>query len=408
MVYAIFSIHASGEEGDELVDCIGKEEEEQSMGIDLTIARVNLAQLRRNIELVRDKLPRKAKLLLAVKGNGYGHGMIAVTRLAEEAGVDYLGVSDVIGAEKLRAAGINLPILIMMPSLKAHVRELVELRVDIAISDLEFARALDQESRNQGTQTPVHINIDTGMGRAGIFPDQVIPFFRELQALSYLKIKGVFSHLSSSYLQGTAHREYTLKQIERFNRILQELDKLHMLPPLRHIASADALVWYKDLVTRGYFNMVRVGELIYGHNIALNRGWNEELKPAMSITTRIIEIRKVPAGHYIGYGRTYRTSSPRRIALLPIGYANGLDLHLSNRGEVAIKGRRAPVVGQICMNAAMVDVTEVDDVRVGDEVEIMGMQVNAEKLAQCGGMELCDILVSFSGIKHIYMNNDQK
>jgi len=407
MVCAIFSIHVSGGKGDNLVSCSSRGGAELNMGIDLTVARVNLAQLRRNIELIRAKLPRKIKLLFAVKGNGYGHGMVAVARLAEKANVDYLGVSDIVEAKNLRAAGVDLPILIMMPSLKEHVKGLVKLDVDVAVTDLELARSLDQESRIRDIQTPVHINVDTGMGRAGISPDQVIPFFRELQSLSHLEIKGVFSHLSSAYLRSTAHQEYTLKQIERFNQTLQELDKSHVLPPLRHIASADALVWYKDLVTQGYFNMVRVGELIYGHNTMLNRGWNEGLKPAMSITTRVIEIRKISAGHYIGYGRTYRANSLRKIALLPIGYARGLDLRLSNRGEVAIRGRKAPIVGEICMNQTMVDVTEVDDVRAGDKVEVIGSQVRADELAQWAGMELLEVLTSFSGIKHIYIDDNQ-
>jgi alanine racemase len=373
------------------------------MGIDLTTAKVDLARLRRNIEQVRDKLDTGIRLLFAVKGDGYGHGMLEVARLAEGADVDYLGVSDIVEAERLRAARIESPVLIMGPSPREHIADLARLDVNVTVSDLEFARELDRESRTRGIKIPVHINVDTGMGRTGIFPGQAIPFFKEIQSLSHLEIKGVFSHLSSAYIEGPSHREYTLKQMERFNQTLRELEQALLLPPLRHIASTHALVRHEDLVTKGYFNMVRLGELIYGHNISLYRLWNQSLEPAMSITTKIIEIRKVPAGNYIGYGRTYRTSSPREIALLPIGFADGLDLRLSNKGKVSIKGKKAPIVGEICMSQTMIDVTGLENVAVGDEVEVMGPHVHAEEMAQWSNMDLCELLTSFSKMKHIYL-----
>ena len=377
------------------------------MAVNLNIARVNLRQLAENIRLVREELDRRIKLLVTVKGEGYGHGMLAVARLAEKSEVDYLGVSDVTEGEKLRAEGVKLPILIMGLSLKEHVKRLVELDVDVSIADLRFAQALNRESQAHGVSTSVHVNVDTGMGRFGIFPERTAPFFRALRSLSHLRIKGVFSHLSSAYLQSTVDRKYTLRQIEKFNQVLGTLDKADMLPLLRHIASSDALVWYRNLVTRGYFNMVRIGELIYGHNIVLNQGWSKGLKPAMSVVTKIIEIREVPARYYIGYGRTYRTNSPRLVGVLPIGYAHGLDLRLSNRGEVAVRGRRAPIIGEICMNQTFIDVTEIDDVHVGDEVEIIGPEIPVTELAHKGGIEPLELLTSFSGIRHIYIDGAQ-
>lgn len=373
--------------------------------INVNIVKVNLKQLVKNIEIVREGLDKGVKLLFTVKGEGYGHGMLAVARLAKKTGVDYLGVSDIAEGEKLRIAGIKLPILIMGQSLKEHVKRLVELDVDIAVTDVRFAQALDQESQARDVKTSVHVNVDTGMGRSGVFPEQAVPIFRALRSLSHLRIKGVFSHLSTAYLQGAADRKYTLQQIEKFSQVLGTLDKSHMLPPLRHIASSDALVWYRNLVTQGYFNMVRIGELIYGHNTALNQGWSKELKPAMSVTTRIIEIREVPAGYYIGYGQTYRTNSPRRVAVLPIGYAHGLNLRLSNRGEVAVRGRRAPIIGEICMNQTVIDITEVDGAYVGDEVEVIGPQIPLTKLAHKADMDSLELLVSFSGIRHIYIDD---
>jgi len=376
------------------------------MAINLNTVRINSKWLAKNIELVREGLGNGVKLLFVVKAEGYGHGMLEVARLAEESGVDYLGVSDAAEGDKLRVAGIKLPILIMGASLNEHVKRLVELDVDVAVTDVRFAQALDQESQARGVRTSVHVNIDTGMGRFGVFPEQAVPIFRALRSLSHLRIKGIFSHLSMSYLQGAADRKYTLQQIEKFNQVLGALDKANMLPSLRHIASSDALVWYANLVTQGYFNMVRIGELIYGHNIALNQGWGKELKPAMSVTTRIVEIREVPTGHYIGYGRAYRTNSPRRVAILPIGYAHGLDLRLSSRAEVAVGGRRAPIIGEICMNQAVIDITEIDDAHVGDEVEVIGPHIPVTELAHKVGVEPLELLVSFSGIRHIYIDDD--
>ena len=376
------------------------------MALDLNIAKVNLQQLAKNIRLVREGLDRRVKLLFVVKGDAYGHGMLHVAKLAEESGVDYLGVSNAAEGEKLRVAGIKLPILIMGPSLDEHARRLVELDFDIAVTDVGSAQVLDQESQARGVRTSVHVNVDTGMGRSGVFPERAVPIFRALCSLSHLRIKGVFSHLSTSHLQGVAGRKYTLQQIEKFNQVLGALEKANMLPPLRHIASSYALVRYANAVSQGYFNMVRIGELIYGYNIALNQAWGKEIKPAMSVTTRIVEIREVPAGHYIGYGRTYRTNSPRRVALLPIGYADGLDLRLSNRGEVAVGGRRAPIIGEISMNQTTIDITEVDHVHVGDEVEIIGPQIPVAELAYKAGMEPLELLTSFSRIRHIYIRDD--
>jgi len=374
------------------------------MGLKAVRAEVNLFQLAKNINVVRNKIGKEVKLLFVVKGDGYGHGAIQVALTAERTGmVDWLGVDNVAEAKKLRDAGIRLPILVMGVSQKWQLKELVKLDLSIAVSDVEFAHSLNQASKSRHVRTPVHVNVDTGMGRAGVLPNEVIPFFRKLQKLPYLQVEGIFSHLSAAYSDNHTDEEYTLTQIAKFNGILHELAKTSMLPSLRHIANSGGLVRYFDEVTAGYYNMVRIGGLFYGHYTGLLKGWAQEIKPILTLTTEIAAIRDIPAGHYIGYERTYKTNSVRRIAVLPIGYGHGLDQRLSNCGKVMINGKEAPIVGLISMGQTMVDVTDIEDVRVGDKVEIIGPKLPASQLAQQVGIFSSALLVSISpAVERVY------
>lgn len=367
-------------------------------------AVIDLSQLLKNIEVVRDKIGERVKLLFAVKGDGYGHGAAQVARTAERAEmVDYLGVDNAAEAKILRGAGIKLPILIMGLPLRKHLKEMVKLGISITVSDTTLARSLNKESRSQHVRTQIHVNVDTGMGRMGILPDKAVSFFRELQALSGLQVEGVFSHLSVAYSDDPTDKEYSLEQIKKFNRMLENLDKANMLPPLRHIGNSGGLVRYFDRVTTGFYNMVRIGGLLYGHYTRLLKDWAREIKPILSLTTEIAAIRKVPPCHYIGYERTYKTDSVRRIAILPIGYGHGLDQRLSNCGKVAINGREAPIVGLICMGQTMVDVTNIEDVHVGDGVEIIGAKLPTSQMAQQIGIFSSAILASIpNSVKRVY------
>lgn len=345
------------------------------------------------------------RLLLVVKCDAYGHGLVPVSKIAERTEVDYLGVSSFQEAKKLRSAGIKLPILLMGPCLLEEVKELIELGIEVGISNMKFVHRLDKESRSLKKTATVHINVNTGMGRSGLSPEESIPFIRNLQAHTELRLQGIFSHLSSAHLTSKEDRNFTLTQISIFTELLKELKSKSLLPPLRHIAASDGLVRY-GTCTAGYpYNMVRIGELIYGANTVLNQAGGKGLEPVKSITTKVIDIFKLPAGQSVSYGRTYRTTAPIRIALLPIGYAHGLDKRLSNTGALFIKGKKVPIVGEICMNQALVDVTEVSHIKVGDEVEVIGDHIAISDFANWTGASECEILTGLSNMgKRVYVN----
>lgn len=374
------------------------------MGLEPARAVIDLSQLVKNIKVVRNKIGNQVKLLFVVKGDGYGHGAVKMAQTAEETSVDYLGVDNVAEAKVLRDAGIKLPILIMGPSQKKDLEELVRLNVTITVSDIDFAQALDREARSQHVRVRVQIEVDTGMGRTGILPEEVVAFFKDIQRLPHLEVEGIFTHCSVAHSVDPADKEYTLKQIEKFERVLERLDAVHKLPSLRHIANSAALVKYFKKVTKGYFNMVRIGGLIYGHYTELQRGWAREIKPIMSLVTNIAAIREIPAGSYIGYNRTYKTTSTRKIAILPIGYGHGLDQRLSNCGKVMIKSKEAPIIGLVSMGETVVDVTEIDGVGVGDEVVVIGPNLPVNLMAQHVGIFSSAMLVSIlPRVKRVYV-----
>lgn len=374
------------------------------MALSMAEARIDLRQLKCNIEIVRRKIGPKIKLLFPVKADAYGHGAIMISRAAQEAGVDWLGVANIAEAIELRRAGIKLPILIFCASRKEHIKELVRANVSVSISSLEFAEALNREAKRQKIKTGVHVKIDTGMGRNGILAENALPLFEELSKLSHLEVEGAFSHFSVAYSEKPADQAYTRNQIKKFNRVLTQLDKAELLPPLRHIANSSGLIQYFDDVTSGYFNMVRPGILIYGYP-EVKRPWAKKIKPILSMRTWITLLKELPPGRYIGYGRTYRTSSLTKIATIPIGYADGLSFLLANCGEVIIKNKRAKIIGSISMDQTTVDVTHIKNVKIGDEVEIISERMPADELARKIGTPFAEVILTASSrrVKRIYI-----
>ena len=361
-------------------------------------ARISLGRLRRNIEVVRARLRAKGrggvKLLFPVKADGYGHGAVGIARVAQEMGVDYLGVANLFEALELRRAGISLPILILSASRPELAPRLVEADVTVTVSTRELAEALERAASRAGARVPVHVKVDTGMGRNGVLETQAVEFVRWLRReCPHIKIEGIFSHFSVAYSEEPDDVAFTLQQIEAFNRVLEQLDRDGLLPPLRHIANSSGLVQFEDLVTTGYYNMVRPGVLLYGYP-EVRRPWTREIQPILQLVTWVVALKRMPKGRSIGYGRKYRTPSERLIATLPVGYADGVHPKLGcGGGEVVIRGRRAPIVGGISMDQLTVDVTHIPDVRVGDEVELIGDRLPATEIAQKLGAAFVEVVL---------------
>lgn len=356
-------------------------------------AIIDLGQLVRNIATVRARVGERIKILFPVKADAYGHGAVAVAKAAERAGVDYFGIANIAEAQELREAGIKTPILILSSSRIAHVAELVRTDVDITISNLEFAQALAAEAQRQGRRVCVQVKVDTGMGRNGVLPQYAVQLCRAIAQMPSLQCTGIFSHFSCSYSEKEEDQQYTHRQIHVFNELLAQLEREGILPPLRHIANSSGLVQYESDVTTGYYNMIRPGILLYGYP-EVRRSWTEPIKPILKVRTWIVTMNELPPGSCIGYGRRFQTKRPSKIVTIPVGYADGISWLLANVGEVAIHGRRAPMVGAISMDQTTVDATDIPEVKLGDEVELIGPQMPAEEVARKIGANFTEVVLT--------------
>ena len=356
------------------------------------MARIDVMALAKNIEQVQAKLPEGLKVLFAVKSDGYGHGIEAVCHVAEETGVDYLGVVTVEEGAEVRHAGVKLPILLLSPVLRSEASLALDLDLTFQVSDIEFAQFLSHLAQQMGKEVRVQVNVDTRMRRFGVLPENAMLLLTQLSSLPALHVEGIFSHLVRADSELPEDQTYTLEQIEHFESLLTELENANLLPALRHIGNSAGLIQYKDRVTSPRINMVRIGTLLYGY-LEVRRSWAEGVAPVATLTARVIGLKQLSAGEYIGYGRTYKSSHQQLVAIIAIGYGSGLSPALSNRGQVWLKGKYAPIIGTICMDHTFIDVTGVDGVSVGDEVEIFGLHLPADHLSEMAALPVCEVLV---------------
>ncbi len=344
-----------------------------------TWTEIDLDAIAHNYRAIKNRLTKGTDVLAVVKANAYGYGMVEVARRFAKEKVPYLGVASVDEAILLRKAGIKLPILILSSILPKEVKEALEYDLTLTVCDGDLPPAIDKAAHKLNKRALVHVKVDTGMGRLGIWHDEADRLIEEVLAFKNIILEGIFTHFSSAD-EEEAH--YTVRQIDNFKRLIADIELKGAEIRYVHAANSAGAVLYKD----SHFNMVRPGLMLYGlyPNEAITR--IVKLKPALSLKTRIIFLKRTPAGRNISYGRTYTTKKETIIATLPIGYADGLNRRLSNKGEVIIKGKRAPIVGRICMDHTMIDVGDVDGVKVGDEVVLIGTQgsqtITVEEIAR--------------------------
>jgi alanine racemase len=343
--------------------------------IDLTI---DLDALRHNFRHLRAFCGTDTKILAAVKANAYGHGLLPVSRALIAEGVDYLGVGNVAEGLALRQAGINTPILLILGLRPSEASLAVAYDLEPVLYRLDVAEALAAQARQQGKKVQAHLKIDTGMGRIGLQPQEVWPFLDKLATLPELALKGLISHFA---VADSEDKAYTIKQLAQFEALLQGLRGRGWQLPLNHIANSAALLEGRN----AHLDMVRAGIMLYGSPPARNIPSPVPLRPVMALRTEILQLKWLPPDHSISYGCTYTTSAPCRLAVLPVGYCNGYNRLLSNRGEVLIQGRRAPIRGRVCMNLTMVEVTHIPDLCEGEIVTLLGQDreavIRADELA---------------------------
>ncbi|MCD5390933.1 alanine racemase [candidate division NPL-UPA2 bacterium] len=342
----------------------------------LTWSEINLAAIAHNLKEIRRRVGSAVKILCAVKADGYGHGAVAVSKTVFKEGADYLGVANLREAIQLREAGLKADILIFGCGLPEEADDIVRYNLTATVCTEEFAGALSKKAEQEKRKTRVHINVDTGMGRIGVYFEEAAEFTRKVAELKYLDIEGIYTHFPSAEEKD---KTFSLLQIQHFKETIAQLERQGINIPLKHMANSAAILNLPE----SHFNLVRPGLILYGIYPSDEASRSLELKPALTLKTRIVFLKKVPAGRTISYGRTYTTERGTTIATLPIGYADGYSRRLSNppaeelgrragRAEVLIDGKRAPVVGRICMDQIMVDVGHIPQAKIGQEVVLIG------------------------------------
>ena len=337
---------------------------------------IDLDAIAYNCRQIKKWIGEKTELMAVVKGNAYGHGAVMVSKTALENGATRLAVARVDEGIQLRKAGVEAPILVLGYVPVDEMEEVVRWRITPPIIHWHTARAVSELSSSQGVVTPVHVKVETGLGRFGLLPDEVVDFVKRLITLPSIRLEGLYTHFAVADEQSEDSKAYTRKQFETYMKVVQDLEEAGISIPIRHVCNSPATLDFPE----AHLDMVRPGTAIYGHYYPDQvPPYSVSLRPAISLRTRVGRIRTLPAGSSIGYGRTYTTTKPTTVALLPIGFGDGYSRRLSNKGLVLIRGKRAPIVGRVCMDQTIVDVSAIPDVQLDDEVVLFGRQ-NGEEI----------------------------
>ncbi len=342
-----------------------------------TYIEVNLDNLRHNFLEVKKKIPRHTNIMPVIKANAYGHGVLPVARELIDVGAKKLAIFSVEEAEELRGAGVKTPLLILGSVFPEEAKRAVLTGASIAVFDLSVAKVLSREAKKQCKKVPVHLKVDTGMGRLGVLAEKTLPFVKALKKMPGIEIEGVFSHFSSA---DDPKSVLTATQLKTFKDLIAKLRKNRITFKEIHIDNSIAAM----TLPVSYFDFVRPGIVLYGlspFSRYFPRGL-ADIRPVLSFKTKIAQVKTLPKNHCVGYGCTYKTVRKTKVAVIPVGYADGYDRSLSNRAEVLIRGRRAPVIGRISMELTTADVSYLKDVMAGDEVVLIGRQGKEEILTE--------------------------
>lgn len=348
------------------------------------VAEVNLNAIKHNYEQIRGKVPHEVEIMAIVKADAYGHGSVEVAKLLQEQGVNRFAVAIAKEGEELRENGITSPILVLGYTPRADIGALIENNLTQTVFSYEMAKTLSDEAGRLGKTVNIHIKVDTGMGRIGFLSSpQSIEEVKMIASLPNLNMEGIFTHFSTA---DEEDRAYTYKQWHIFEGFLNELREVGIELPIIHAANSAAIMChsYADL------NVVRPGIILYGYYPSgYLKGKILDLIPAMTLKTQVVHVKELPEGHYVGYGRTHQTHHKTKVATIPVGYADGFSRRLGNVGRVLIRGQYAPIIGNICMDQFMVDVSDIEGVSVEDEVVLFGKQgdneISVEEIADSLG-----------------------
>ncbi|MBU1088183.1 MAG: alanine racemase [Candidatus Omnitrophica bacterium] len=333
-------------------------------------AEINLSNIKSNFLRLKRKAGKGLKVLAAVKAHAYGHGMLEVSRQLEKCKVGYLGVASVSEALALRQGKIKTPILVMGNVYDQNqIKQAINARISLTVADLSGALNLSRIAAEK--KVKVHIKVDTGMGRIGIWHQEAYAHIIKIFKMKNLLIEGIFTHFPSA----DTDIDFTKQQVIIFKKLIERLNQNNIYIPLIHGANSSAIFQLKNYNPE-LFNMVRPGLMLYGMypSPAIKTKSRLNLKPVLQLKSRVVFLKTVDKGRSISYGRTYRAKTKTKIATVSIGYADGYSRALSNKAQVLIKGKLLPVVGRICMDQLMVDIGLSSKVKVGDIVTLIGSQ----------------------------------
>jgi alanine racemase len=335
-----------------------------------TWVEISLSILRRNYKRVR-QLAGLRKVLAVIKADAYGHGAVAVANCLAQCGVDWFGVASVEEALELRAAGITQPILLLGGLYMSDPADLIKFQLTPSVSSTIRLDTYAECARRHGRPIEFHLKVDTGLGRLGVPPERLAAFLEHYRTLEGVRLTGLLTHLASAEdLVATQTEE----QGERFRAALAQLRSAGIEPAWTHVSNSGALLAGREFPE----NMVRIGGLLYGCYVPLVLPPGKhlpplpEFEPALTFKSRVVYLKDVPSGTPLGYGEAFHTRRPSRIVTVPVGYADGLNRALSNRGQAIVRGRLARLVGSISMDLSLLDVTDIPGVNVGDEVMLLG------------------------------------
>jgi alanine racemase len=348
---------------------------------------INKKVLQHNIEQFQKLIGDKIELVAIVKANAYGHGLVEIAKIAVSSRVNWLGVDSIDEALKLRKAGIDAPILILGYTLLSKLKEVIKYDLRQVVYNKETIVELAKQATKQKKKIKIHLKVETGTLRQGLKKEELLELARFIKKHSQIQIEGIYTHYAN--IEDTTDYDFAQLQLKRFKQAVDLLEKNDIKVPIKHTACSAAIILFPET----YFNMVRLGISMYGlwpsketFVSAQEKNQRINLEPILTWKTRIAQIKNIKAGDPVGYGLTERVSRDSKIAVLPVGYWDGYDRKLSGVGNVLIKGKRCKLLGRVCMNMVVVDVTDVIDAKLEDEVIILGKrgkeEITVEEIAQ--------------------------
>ncbi len=339
-------------------------EVEEELVLRPTCAEIDLNAIAYNLKGIRKQVS-PAEIMAVVKADAYGHGVIPVAKIALECGAEYLGVALVEEGIELREHGFDCPILVFGGAISEQSQQFIEYDLDVTVYTEEIVEQLNKLAQKANKKVNVHVKIDTGMGRVGVLAERALPFIESIAQKNSIYLKGIFTHFANSDEQD---KSYARLQFQKFQSVLKKLEQKNISIDIKHTANSGAILDMPET----YLDMVRPGVMMYGYYPSKETTESVPIKPAMTFKSVVIYIKQVPANTSVSYGLQYTTKKTTRIATIPVGYADGYNRLLTNKGMVTIRGKQFPVVGRVCMDLILVDLGEEHAVQVNDEVVLFG------------------------------------